>query len=79
MSTLTFGDGVGEVAGFAFYECPIGNVVLKGSVDKFKKDAFRQSYGKRSVYVEDLAAWLKIEFENLYASPMGYGGAFYVD
>lgn len=79
ISTLTFGDGVGEVAGFAFNECPIGNVVLKGSVDKFKKDAFRQSYGKRSVYVEDLAAWLKIEFENLYASPMGYGGTFYVD
>ncbi len=79
ISTLTFCDGVGEVAGFAFYKCPIGDVVLKGSVDKFKKDAFRQSYGKRSVYVEDLAAWLKIEFENLYASPMGYGGAFYVD
>lgn len=79
ISTLTFGDGVGEVAGFAFNECSIGNAVLKGSVDKFKKDAFRQSYGKRSVYVEDLAAWLKIEFENLYASPMGYGGTFYVD
>ncbi|MBR2315749.1 MAG: fibronectin type III domain-containing protein [Clostridia bacterium] len=80
VGSVVFGDGVGEVGDFAFNECQgLTTVTFEGSVKSFGNDAFAKSNHIKKVYVEDLSAWLKIKFKDVYSSPMSSGVGFYIN
>ena len=59
----------------AFYQnYSLSSITIPKTIESISEDAFATGSSNISVYISDLAAWCKIDFENKYANPLSEGG-----
>ena len=65
----------------AFAGCNfLSSITIPKTIESISESAFATGSSNISVYISDLAAWCKINFENEYANPLArYGSKLYVD
>lgn len=77
--TLEIGSGVISIGSYAFYACKNLSVIkIPATLKAIGKNAFGS--GARNLYITDLTAWCKIDFESRGSAPMQtYGGYLYIN
>jgi len=64
----------------AFYKCSaLVSVTALDNVSSIGSSAFYGCTSLESVYIKDIAAWCNISFKTVYANPLFYASALYVD
>ena len=73
-------DGVTSVGGDAFSGCSsLTNVTIHGGVTSIGSNAFFDCSKLDGVYITDLTAWCKIQFENQHANPINNAKKLYIN
>lgn len=71
--SFTVSKGTLTIANYAFSYCDdIVSIKIPDSVRSIGEGAFYQCSELWGVYIDDLAAWCEIEFENSYSNPLYY-------
>ena len=80
LESIILPDSVVTIEDYAFGNCSsLTSITIPSSVESIGYNAFYGCTGLQNVYIEDIAAWCKINFDNSYATPMCYAENFYVD
>ena len=80
LTSVTFGDNVTSIGSDAFTYCSnLISVTIPRSVTTINTWAFTNCNKLEAVYIEDMEAWLNIDFGNLYANPLYYAGTLYLN
>lgn len=80
LTSITFPDSLQSIGEMAFYGCKgLTTFNMPKGVNYIYSDAFRGCDNLKRVYVSDLTAWCKVEFENAYANPLYYGAYLFVN
>ena len=70
LTSVTIPNSVTSIRDHAFYGCNIKSVTIGNSVSIIESGAFTDCYYLESVYITDLEAWCKIEFQNYSSNPL---------
>ena len=71
---------VTAIAKSAFFrKTTISSIIIPSSIKRIGQDAFYQCYSLENVYISDLSAWCKIEFDGSQATPMCYASNLYLN
>ncbi len=67
ITNLVIPEGIKEIKKDAFYNClQLQSVTIPASVTKIGEDAFYECTNLKDVYITDMVAWCKINFEGRY-------------
>ena len=71
IKTIKINNGVTSIGNYAFQECSsLTSITIPNSVTSIGNYAFRDCSSLESVYIEDVAAWCGIKFDNNTANPL---------
>lgn len=81
LTSITIPDGVTSIGSFAFRDCrSLTGITIPSGVTSIDGYAFENCTSLKSVYISDVEAWCKIQFEeNYYANPLYYAENLYVN
>ena len=80
LTSVIIPNSVTEIWSSAFWSCSrLESVTIPNSVTKIGGGAFFGCGNLTGIYVSDLSAWCKIDFEEQYANPLEYAGNIYLD
>lgn len=80
LTSLTIPDSVKVIGESAFNNCTaLKSVTLGNGVTSIGKNAFSDCYVLSYVYISDLDAWCRIDFDGGKATPLDYGTVLYVN
>ena len=78
--SITLPECVTTIPGAALAFCEILlEINIPDSVTSIEMDAFYECYNLKSVYISDLSAWCKIDFDSYRANPLNYGTNLYLN
>ena len=70
---------VNAIADEAFYNCSqLKGILIPSSVTKIGSDAFTGCDLLNAVYIDDLSAWIAIDFDNKNSNPLSQAGNLYL-
>lgn len=72
LASVKIGDGVKIIGRNAFYYSSLVSVTIGKEVNIIGSYAFNQCYNLTQVYISDLAAWCRIDFQELTSNPLYY-------
>ena len=83
-SHISIPEGVVSIGNFAFCYCPISSIHLPKSLKKCEQWAFEYTTGGdksniSKVYIDDLVAWLDIDFQSEGSNPLCNGASLYLN
>ena len=80
LTSIVISDGVTSISSFAFYGCTgLTSITIPDSVTSIGSYAFEDCANLSFVDISDLDAWCRIDFDGIYATPLYYGAALYVN
>ncbi len=80
LECVVIGDGVTSIGTYAFLECSnLASVTIGNSVTFIGFLAFSDCNNLKSVHITDIAAWCKIEFEDMFSQPLTYADEMYLN
>lgn len=78
--SVEIGNSVTSIGSSVFYRCcSLSSVTIPNSVTSIANNAFGECKSLDVVRVNDLWAWLDIDFGNEYANPLYYAGHLYLN
>lgn len=79
--TIDIGSGVTSIGSYAFNSCiNVTDIRIPASLEAIGKDAFGGGGLRRNLYINDLAAWCKVDFKSRGSAPLQtYGGNLYIN
>lgn len=79
ITSITIPNSVTKVGDSAFYYCNVlASITIGNGVTEFGSNAFDYCPKLKSVYITDIAAWCKINFNNYSANPLYQGAKLYI-
>lgn len=80
LGSVTFPEGLQSIGKDAFYGCrALKTLLIPQSVTWIGGDAFYYCTGLEKINIEDLDAWLMIDFYNVTSNPLCYGHELYLN
>lgn len=80
LTSIAFPDSLQSIGERAFYSCTgLTTFNMPKGVNYIYSNAFESCKNLKRVYVSDLTAWCKVDFENAYANPLYYGAYLFVN
>ena len=80
LTNLALGNGVTSIGYYSFEGCSgLTSITIPNSVTSIGEYAFVDCSSIENVYINNLAAWCNIDFENTYSNPLYYSGNFYLN
>ena len=80
LTSITIPNSVTEIGQKAFYDCSLlTNITIPNSVTKIGQGAFGHYTRLEEVYISDLLAWCKIDFDGASANPLNSGAKLYIN
>ena len=80
LTSLEIGNSVTSIGESAFWNCEsLTSINIPNSMTSIGRDAFHECSSMSSVYIEDLAAWCKIDFSDEYANPLSSAYNLYLN
>lgn len=77
---VTIPSRVKQIGYGAFSHCPnLKSITIPKSVRDIESTAFINCDGLEGVYIEDIDAWCRIVFDDVYSNPLHYAGKLYLD
>ena len=71
LANVTIANGVASIGQYAFESCSgLTNITIPGSITSIGEYAFVDCSSIENVYINNLAAWCNIDFENAYSNPL---------
>lgn len=78
LTSITIPDNVTCIGSYAFYDCSsLINISIPGSIISIGSDAFYLCRSLSNVHINDLLAWLNIDFGDYNSNPLSYSGRLY--
>ena len=83
LSTLVIPNHITSIGSRAFYACQaLKSITIPSSVTEIGYDAFHlcnNQYNQLTVYIENIATWYNIDFENSMSNPLSYAETLYLN
>lgn len=79
LSSAKIGDGVESIGNNAFYYCSLVSITIGKNVSHIGSLAFNQCFNLTQVYISDLAAWCRINIDDMTANPLYYSHHLYLN
>ena len=80
LKTVVIPDSVTTVGDFAFDDCgKLTNLTIGSAVRTVGEGAFYDCDSLTNVYITDITAWCKIDFNNSYSNPLYYADNLYLN
>ncbi len=80
LTSINIPESVKTIGYYAFYGCNrLTSATIPDSVMSIRNSAFKDCTGLRAVYITDLAAWCKINFEDHLSNPLYYAHNLYIN
>ncbi|MBQ3004515.1 MAG: leucine-rich repeat domain-containing protein, partial [Clostridia bacterium] len=80
ITSVRISDSIISIGEHAFYNCgEIVSISIPASVKEIGLQAFYRCDSLNNLYIEDLAAWCSIEFEDYYTNPLYYAENLYLN
>ena len=80
LTSVTIPSSVTSIGRHAFRGCSgLTSVTIPSSVTSIGSDAFDGCSGLNAVYIDNLYAWVQIQFGNTLANPLGYAHHLYIN
>jgi len=79
LKSIIIPDNVTSIGYSAFQGCPLETITIPKSVTSIKESAFKNCYNLERLFISDLSAWCKIDFEDSDANPLNYAQELYLN
>ncbi len=87
LKSVTIHDNVTSIGDYAFYQCcNLTDITIGSGITSLKTSVFDGCYNIKNIYINDLASWCNIDFENYsnyetyrVANPTKYGADLYLN
>lgn len=83
LSNITFPSGLTKICKYAFYGCSgLCEITIPSSLTFIGKNAFQDCTNLNSIYIKDLAAWCRMEFDIVsysVSNPLIHAGHLYLN
>ncbi|MBO5906695.1 MAG: leucine-rich repeat domain-containing protein [Clostridia bacterium] len=80
LSSLLIPEGVSEIGQKVFSQCTnLREITLPTTLEKIGKEAFYNCHRLSSVYISDIASYLKIDYTTKDSNPTYHAGALYIN
>ena len=80
LTSLELPEGITAINKNTFYDCVnLKSIRIPSTVTTIKDDAFYNCNNLSDVYIEDIAAWCNISFDNYYINPLYYADKLYLN
>ena len=80
LTNIIIPDSVTNIDAFAFEECKgLISITIPKSITRIGEYAFWYCSGLRNIYINDLAAWCNIKFDNFHSNPLSCAQYLYLN
>lgn len=80
LQSIILPEGITDIGEYAFYSCQsLTEIVIPSSLSSIKAEAFSNSYSIKKMYISDLSAWCRLNFQNPNTSPLYNGTAIFLN
>ena len=80
LKTINIPETIQTIEAGTFYNCEsLGKIDIHKRITHIKKDAFHGCIQLKGVYIQDIASWCNITFENTYSNPLIHARSLYIN